>query len=89
MFIIQRQKGDIGALQHGAIGLLRARFIGPQARTVVIVENHLTAVSAAAIQQRHQLLATVVRQDRQRNTAQVEVVIARQLVDDSGGLRGV
>ncbi|SQC07857.1 Uncharacterised protein [Klebsiella pneumoniae] len=47
VFIIEGQKRDIGAGEHLLIDLLRFRLAGPQARTIVVVEDHLAAVGAA------------------------------------------
>lgn len=51
VFIVQRQEGDIRAFQHLLVHLLCLFFAGPQARTIVIVENHFSAVGAAFAQQ--------------------------------------
>ena len=40
VFIVQRQEGDIRAFQHLLVHLCVFFFAGPQARTIVIVENH-------------------------------------------------
>jgi hypothetical protein len=55
VFIVERQEGDVGALQHLLIDLLRLFAAGPQARAVVVIENDLAAVGAAFAQQREQL----------------------------------
>ena len=57
VFIVQRQEGDIRAFQHLLVHLLCLFFAGPQARTIVIVENHFSAVGAAFAQQGKQLFA--------------------------------
>ncbi len=47
IFIIQRQKSDIGTFQHLLVHLASLLLAGPQARTVVVIENHFPAVGAA------------------------------------------
>ena len=51
VFIIQRQEGDIGAFEHLLVDLLRLFAAGPQTWTVVVIENHLTAIGTAFAQQ--------------------------------------
>lgn len=51
---------------------------GPQARAIVVIEDNLAAVGAAAAQQRQQLRAVGRREDRQANAAEVQVIELRQ-----------
>ena len=83
IFVVQRQEGNISAFQHLLIHLPGLFFAGPQARTIVVVENHFPAVGAAFSQQRQQFVAAGWAQDREADTAQVEIIKGRQLFADS------
>nr|ABB04498.1 unknown [Serratia marcescens] len=86
-FVIQRQKGDVGAGQHLAVGLLSFLTAWPQTRAVVVVEDHLFSVGATAAQQRQQLRAVGRREDRKANAAEVQVIELRQPRAQCVGLR--
>ena len=89
VFIIERQEGDIGAGKHGVVGGLRLFFAGPQTRTVVVVENDLTAACTAGFQQGHQAVAAWVIEDRQADAAQIEIIEFRQCLTNLFRLRAV
>ena len=79
VFIVEGQKRDIGAGEHLLINLLRLRLAGPQARAIVVVEDHLAAVGAALTQQREQRCTTDRAENGEADTAQIEIVESGQL----------